>query len=138
MAEYAASLATDGKRGVVLTDNISHPDSIRMQLLKLYKNDNLEGALLIGDIPVAMVRDAQHFTTAFKMNQKSDWKDSSVPSDRFYDDFDLKFDYIRQDGDVPALHYYSLRADSPQYICCDIYSSRIKVPVGVAEDLQKR
>ncbi|MCF0167470.1 MAG: hypothetical protein HUJ93_02325 [Bacteroidales bacterium] len=35
VAEYAASLATDGKRGVLLTDNISHPDSIRMQLLKL-------------------------------------------------------------------------------------------------------
>lgn len=131
---FAASLSNEGKRGIVITENISHPDSIKMQLMKLYKEENLEGAIFIGNIPIPMVRDAQHFTTAFKMSQKRDWKESSVPSDRFYDDFDLKFDYIRQDEDIPAYHYYSLSPDSPQYIECDIYSARIKVPVGVAED----
>lgn len=75
-----------------------------------------------------MVRDAHHMTTAFKMSPARDWKDSSVPSDRLYDDFDLRFDYLKQDGDAPLLHYYSLRADSPQVIHCDIWTSRIKPP----------
>lgn len=39
---------------------------------------------LIGDVPVALVRNAQHMTTAFKMNEKAfPWDQSSVPTDRF-------------------------------------------------------
>ena len=64
----------------------------------------------------------------FKMDQKRPWFQSSVPSDRFYDDFDLRFDPLGQDGEHPLLYYYSLRADSPQHIGCDIYSARIKAP----------
>lgn len=52
--------------------------------------------------------------------------DSSVPSDRFYDDFDLKFDYLGQDTTSALFFYYNLAADSPQALCCDIYTGRIK------------
>ena len=38
-----------------------------------------------------------------------------VPSDRYYDDFGLKFDYIKQDSLIPDYHYMTLRADSKQY-----------------------
>lgn len=116
------------RTGILVIDKWGHPDSIKNCLYDLYKNKNLEGAVFVGDIPVPMVRDAHHFTTAFKMSPKRDWKESSVPSDRFYDDFHLKFDYLKQDGDVKLYHYYSLRADSPQEIHCDIYSGRIKPP----------
>lgn len=125
---YRQSIEQGGKQTVLLLDRWGHPDSLRAQLYDLYQNQNLEGAILIGNVPIAMVRDAQHLTSAFKMDQTRDWKESSVASDRFYDDFDLRFDYIKADEDKPNYHYYTLRADSPHTISCDIYSSRIVVP----------
>lgn len=125
---YAESIRDDGKECTVIADIWCRPDSIRARLEKMYNETDLEGAILIGDIPVAMIRDAQHLTTAFKMDQARPMFESSVPSDRFYDDFGLRFDYLGQDGEHPLLHYYSLRADSQQFIDCDIYSARIKAP----------
>jgi len=75
-----------------------------------------------------MIRDAHHLSTAFKMDPRRPWADSSIPSDRYYDDFDLKFNYIKRDSIVPLYHYYSLAYDGPQEIGCDIYSARIKAP----------
>lgn len=133
---YMQAIRMEGKDAILIRDIWHHPDSIRNKLYDLYiQNDRrLEGAVFIGDIPVPMIRDAQHLTTAFKMSQTRDWKESSVPSDRFYDDFDLKFDYIKQDEEVGLYHYYTLRADSPQYIHSDIYSARIKPPAVPGRD----
>lgn len=127
---YVASVADENRTGVLVVDKWANPDSIKAVLFDMYQNNNLEGAVFIGDIPIPMVRDAQHMTTAFKMDQKRrmDW--SSVPSDRFYDDFDLAFDFIKQDENKKLFFYYSLRPDSPQRISCDIYSARIKAPEG--------
>lgn len=103
------------------------PDSIRTELIKLYrqKNNPIEGAVFVGDIPIPMIRDAQHLTSAFKMNQKADWTSSSVPSDRYYDDFDLKFTYLKKEKDLPYF-YYSLNADSQQFLFPEIYTGRIR------------
>lgn len=128
IAAYSNVIKSRGLNPILVVDKCQHPDSIRQQLQKLYVTQHLEGAVFIGDIPVPMIRDAQHLTTAFKMDQRRDWKASSIPSDRFYDDFDLRFDYIKQDSTQTLYHYYSLRADSPQQIRCDIYSARIKPP----------
>lgn len=130
LEKYADAIEKyDGKRTeTVVCGSTCNPDSIRTILKSLYRNDYLEGAILIGEVPIPMIRDAQHLTTAFKMDQRNDWKESSVPSDRFYDDFDLLFDDLGRDSTAKLLHYYTLRADSPQQIACDIYSSRIKVP----------
>lgn len=127
---YVAAITNSSREGVLVVDKWFNPDSIKAELFNMYKNNNLEGAVFIGDIPIPMIRDAQHLTTAFKMDQKRrmDW--SSVPSDRFYDDFDLAFDFIKQDENQKLFFYYSLRADSPQQITCDIYSARIKAPEG--------
>ena len=67
-------------------------------------------------------------TSAFKMDEKGGWpmRDSSVPSDRFYDDFDLRFNFVGRDSSQTDLFYYSLAAQSPQHISCDIYTGRIK------------
>lgn len=127
---YVASVNNDNRKGVLVVDKWFNADSIKSHLYNMYLNENLEGAAFVGDIPIPMVRDAQHLTTAFKMNQSADIKDSSVPSDRFYDDFDLKFKFIKQDEDQPLFFYYSLLADGPQEIDCDIYSARIKAPEG--------
>lgn len=125
---FTASMSFTGKEGILIIDKWQHPDSLRVVLKHYYTLHNLEGAILIGDIPIPMIRDAQHMTTAFKMDQTADWKDSSIPSDRFYDDFDLRFEYLKQDADKPLLHYYSLTAESAQTIGCDIWTSRIKPP----------
>ncbi len=127
---YVKAVSTEDRKGVLVVDNWSNPEQIKDKLFQMYRNDFLEGAVFIGNIPIPMIRDAQHMATAFKMDQKRNWLDSSVPSDRFYDDFDLKFDFFSQDTTNKRAFYYSLRADSPQQIQCDIYSARIKPPVS--------
>ncbi len=131
---YAKAVGEDGLFVYVLHKEWKNPDELREKIIELSKqNPPLEGIVLIGDIPVAMIRNAQHLTSAFKINQDASrfkWKKTSVPSDRFYDDFDLKFRFIKRDSLNPALFYYALRADSPQKIHSDIYSARIKAPAN--------
>jgi len=124
--KYQDILAKEQLAAYILVNEWNNPDEVKAELLDLYQNHSLEGALFVGQIPIPMIRDAHHLTSAFKMNQTIDRRDSSVPSDRFYDDFDLTFDYLGQDNPDELFHYYSLRYDSPQYIECDIYSGRIK------------
>ena len=125
---YRASVENEGLGTYLLIDDWKRPEPIREQLIKLHadKKAPLEGCVLVGDIPIAMVRDAHHLSSAFKMNPKMDWQRSSIPSDRYYDDFGLTFDYIKQDSVIADYHYVSLRADGDQYIMPDIYSARIR------------
>ena len=128
---YISSMAVDGKRGLLLIDRWGVPDSLRAALKQLYVNEMLEGAVLVGDIPIPMIRDAQHLSSAFKMDQRRAWQSSSVPSDRYYDDFDLEFRFLKQDDARSELFYYSLSEESPQKIESDIYTSRIKPAEGI-------
>ena len=125
--EYARAIETlQGMKVSIVVDKWGVPDSIRAELKRLYYQKNgIEGAVLVGDIPVAMIRDAQHLTSAFKMDQRHDRKESSVPSDRFYDDFDLKFKYIGKDNDAPYF-YYSLTAQSAQKVDPELFLGRIR------------
>ena len=124
---YSALLQGEGFRPFIADKHWINPEQVKEVLISHYKGEGLEGAIFIGQIPIPMVRDAQHFTSAFKMDQdKFPMNESSVPSDRFYDDFDLRFDYLSQDSIHPLFHYYSLRWDSPQRIECDIYTGRLK------------
>ena len=130
---YAAAVERQGLKTTLIIDRWQHPDSIREALHQLYlsKTCPLEGAVLIGDIPVPMLRNAQHLSTAFKMDQERyAWNRSSIPSDRFYDDFDLQFRYLKQDSLHHLYHYYSLKPESPQYLTPDIYTGRIKPSAG--------
>ena len=109
LTAYKQSIEADGLGTYLLIDNWASPEDIRQWLVKLHADKTpLEGCVLVGDIPIPMLRDAQHLTSAFKMDQKRDWKESSVPSDRYYDDFGLKFDFLKQDADQPLYFYYSL------------------------------
>jgi len=125
---YRSVVESDGLGTYVFSRNWESPAQIRELLEKLYKQQKspLEGVVFVGDIPIPMLRDAQHLTSAFKMDQRRDWQRSSVPSDRYYDDFGLKFDFIRQDSIKPLYYYYTLRADSKQKVSPTIYSARIK------------
>lgn len=129
ISAYAQSVENSGLKTVTVIDKWGIPDSIRAELKKLYndKKNPIEGVVFIGDIPIPMIRDAQHLTSAFKMNQEAyPREESSVPSDRFYDDFDLKFKYLDHDTANVLYHYYSLLPESPQYLRPEIYSGRIK------------
>ncbi len=130
LEQYAAVLDSQGLRTTIIIDIWSHPDSIKAELIKLHSDNPLfEGAVFVGEIPIPMLRDAQHMTSAFKMDQERfPWGRSSVASDRFYEDFDLVFDYLMQDTVQPVYHYYSLRHDSPQKLQPEIYSGRIRIP----------
>lgn len=112
----------------VLINNWKSPEEIKKEIIKLYNSKpKLEGAVFIGDIPIPMIREAQHLTSAFKLDeQRFSWDRSSVPSDRFYDDFDLKFEFINKDTLKPLYFYYRLLPDSPQRIEKEIYTARIK------------
>lgn len=125
---YRAAIEQDGLGTYIAISDWKNPDEIRTMLQKWYKDTKqpLEGAVFVGDIPIPMVRDGQYLTSAFKMNQSRDWKESSVPSDRFYDDFGLTFDFIKQDADNPLYYYYSLSPDSSPYLEPSIYTGRIK------------
>lgn len=131
---YARSIEDQGKDADILQNPYATPHELRDKIQEVYRRGRLEGVVLVGDIPIAMIRDAQHLTTAFKMNPKRDWQDSSVPSDRIYDCFSLQFDYIKQDSLRTLYHYYSLKAESAQQIKCDIYSARIKPPKMPGKD----
>lgn len=123
---YKQVLEEEGLPVFVVSDHWISPEEVRRVLVDLHARKGLEGCVFVGDIPIAMITKAQHLTSAFKMNEyEYDIHEVSVPSDRFYDDFDLKF--VAQGAPANGLfHYYELAPDSPQYISCDIYSGRIK------------
>lgn len=139
---YKEVVEKEGLGTYVLVHTWSNPTEIREQLEKLYRQPTakLEGAVLVGDIPIPMIRDAQFLTSAFKMNQRIRWDRSSVPSDRYYDDFGLQFDFLRQDTTKgrERYFYYSLNASSNQFIAMDIYSARIKPPVEEGENAKNK
>ena len=125
---YAQAIEqTHGLKVYTVVDRWGVPDSIRQELQRLHeqKQEPIVGCVLVGDIPVAMVRDGQHMTSAFKMNQTQPRKASSVPSDRFYDDFGLRFKYLDKDADAPYF-YYSVTPESAQRTHPAIYSGRIR------------
>ncbi|WP_208112304.1 HEAT repeat domain-containing protein [Pedobacter metabolipauper] len=132
---YKNAVEKDGLGTYIISSNWKNPEEIRSVLKKLYnQKQSLEGAVLVGDIPIAMIRDAQYLTSTFKMNQKVNWQRSSVPSDRFYDDFQLEFDFIKQDTARKDYFYYSISPAGSQKINMSIYSARIKPPVIAGKD----
>ncbi|MCG6186232.1 HEAT repeat domain-containing protein [Maribellus maritimus] len=133
---YKNMLEGEGMNVVILNDEWETADDIRKELKSLYDGEpKLEGAVFIGDVPIPHIMNAQHLTTAYKRNQERyPLHIAAVPSDRFYDDFDLVFDFIEKDSIRTNNYYYNLSADSPQYIHSDIYSGRIKPSIKEGEN----
>ena len=124
---YQETLGAEGLPTFIVYNDWKKPEDVKKVIAKLYKKNNLEGVVFVGNVPIAMIRKAQHMTSAFKMDEvEHPFRESSVPSDRFYDDFDLKFDFLKQDSVENNFFYYNLAIESPQKIQCDIYSARIK------------
>ncbi|MCF7833599.1 MAG: hypothetical protein K9N05_08515, partial [Candidatus Marinimicrobia bacterium] len=125
---YCTALEEEGYSVALFSQIWENPEAVKEALLSV---DNIEGAVFIGDIPIVMVQDAQHLTSAFKIDQTRFKDDTriSVATDRFYDDPDLVFNFIKQDEENSLLFYYTLSEDSPQKVEKDFYSGRIFPPV---------
>ena len=136
---YRDVLEADGLSTYILRDNWQTPEQVREQLIALMrktaKRSPLEGVVFVGDIPIAMVRNAQHLTTAFKMDEDNfPMIQSSVPSDRYYDCPDLQFELIARDTTDRLLSYFNLACDSPQRLDPAFYSGRIRYPEQLGGD----
>ena len=83
---YKNLLEEEGLATYLLVAEWQDTEHVKYFLEKYYKEQAMEGAVFIGNIPIAMIRKAQHMTSAFKMDEKMNMRASSVPSDRFYDD----------------------------------------------------
>lgn len=130
MLRYKNALEADGLATYIVSADWKSPTQVRETLKKLYASDpKIEGIVIVGDVPVAMVRNGQHMTTAFKMDEDAyPFIDSSVPSDRFYDCLDLDFRFLKQDETENHLFYYELAEDCPQRLNPTFYSARIRYP----------
>lgn len=128
---YRDVLRQEGLDARIFSADWQTPEQVRERIRSLAADGRhpLEGVVFIGDIPIAMIREAQWLTTAFKMNeQRFPIFESSVASDRYYDDFGLDFELISRDPDHKGVSYYRLTEKGDVHISCDIYSGRIKVP----------
>ena len=68
---YAKAIKDVNKMKVyTIVDRWGVPDSIRACLRSMYYQGKIQGAVFIGDIPIPMIRDAQHLTSAFKMDHR--------------------------------------------------------------------
>lgn len=133
---YKSILESEGLTVFVLSGNWDSPQLIKDELQQHYNSEpQLEGAVFIGDVPIPFIMDAQHLATAYKRDQKRyPLHIAAIPSDRFYDDFDLEFEFIEHDSIRKNNYYYRLSANSPHYIKSDIYSGRIKPSIKEGED----
>ena len=108
------------------------PEEVKALILRQASGKRpLEGVVFIGDVPIVMVRQGQHMTTAFKMDEDSEVfpiNESSVASDRYYDDFDLDFEFLQRDTIDATRFYYRLTSKGAQTLRPEIYSGRIRVP----------
>ena len=133
---YKQVLEEEGLGTYIISADWKGPDEVKAEILALAgKKPRLEGVVFAGDIPIVKVRQGQHLTTAFKMNEEA-WpmEESSVPSDRFYDDFGLSFDFICRDTVETDVFYYRLSEEGAQHLRPDIYSARMKVPAVMKGD----
>lgn len=127
--QYQKVVESRGLKPILVIDRWGVPDSIRQELKTLHnaKKYPIEGCVFIGDIPVARVRDAQFMTSAFKMDQDGRYSlyEYAVTTDRYYDSFDLEWDFLERDTINTDYFYYTLRADCSQELKPSIYSARI-------------
>ncbi|MBR1538551.1 MAG: HEAT repeat domain-containing protein, partial [Bacteroidales bacterium] len=135
---YRDQLVSEGLNALVLAGDWDTPEQVKARITALSRRKPaLEGIVLIGDIPVVRVRQGQHMTTAFKMNENTFPRvESSVTSDRYYDTPSLDFEFIGRDSLNNRHFYYNLTEKGAQHIQPAWYSGRIMVPADYPGDHQ--
>lgn len=137
VARYKEAVEKDGLKVFIESAYWKSPEAVKEVLMRRHSDNALEGAVFIGKIPIPMVMHAQFMTSAYKMDERAHpLADVAVPSDRFYDDFDLKFNAL-PDAPQGLLHFYELAPDSLPYIECDIYTGRIMAQEGSGDPYEQ-
>ena len=133
---YRDILESEGLATYIIADAWTSPEQIKKIIGEIaYAKPRLEGMVFVGDVPIVMVREGQHMTTAFKMNEeKFNIFESSVASDRYYDDFDLQFEFLQKDEEHADTYYYRLSEKGAQELRPEVYSARMKVPAVMTGD----
>ena len=57
---YQEILGKEGLPTFIVYNEWKKPEDVKKVIVKLYKKDNLEGVVFVGDIPIPMLRKAQH------------------------------------------------------------------------------
>ena len=79
LERYVAVLIEEDIIGKITDDrNLKTPQQLREHLKREYKENNLEGALLVGDLPVVQIRT--------KIRKQGKWHDEYFPTDLYYTD----------------------------------------------------
>ena len=127
---YRATLESEGLGTYIVAASWTTPEEVKAQIVKLKGSKPvLEGFVLVGDIPIVRVQRGQHLTTAFKMSETAfPISEASVPTDRFYDDLNLQFDFIKKDEKDGRVFYYNLNEKGAQQLNPEFYSARMLVP----------
>ncbi|MEZ5966406.1 MAG: HEAT repeat domain-containing protein [Planctomycetota bacterium] len=127
---YRDATETDGLATSIVVDDRHDPVALRQALRSLHQGvPSLEGAILVGAIPVPMLRGAQHLTTSFKLDEdRYPARRSSVPTDCTYEDFDLRVEPAGRDEQQALLHYFTLSPESVQLVQREIYTARLFPP----------
>jgi hypothetical protein len=128
LLKYRKSIENDGLPTYLIVANWKQPEQVRDVIRDLYgqKSLKLEGFVLVGAIPIVMLQNAQYLTSAFRIQEESRPNhETSVPTDRFYDDLDLLCESVSQDSANPLLFYYRLKPESPVKLQRELYSARI-------------
>ena len=88
---YKQAVENEGLATHIVASDWQSPEEVKSVLQEYYSECGLDGAVFVGNVPIAMIRRAQHMTSAFKNDsaRRRYVQHTSVPSDRFYDDFDL-------------------------------------------------
>ena len=135
---YRDQLVSEGLNALVLAGDWITPEQVKTRITALSRRKPaLEGMVFIGDIPVVRVRQGQHLTTAFKMNENTFPRvESSVTSDRYYDTPSLDFEFIGRDSLDSRHFYYNLTDKGAQHVQPAWYSGRILVPADYPGDHQ--
>lgn len=68
---YQEILGKEGLPTFIIYNEWKKPEDVKKVITKLYKRDKLEGVIFVGNIPIPMLRKAQHMTSAFKMDEKT-------------------------------------------------------------------
>jgi len=108
---YRNLLENEGRSVYIIHHQWTKPEQVKEEINKVYNNKSavLEGVVLIGDVPIVMVRNFQHATTVFRRHPSTVDKDRvTVPSDRYYDDPALRWRFVEHDEKKPQqFHRYA-------------------------------
>ena len=126
---YRSALEKEGLGTYIYAAEWRSPEQVRGYLYSVNAEKTpLEGVIFVGDIPVVKVKGAAHLASSPKRAAEKEW----IVTDRFYDDYQLDFNYCGRDS-LDGTFTYELSSRGRQDVFCDIYSSRI-VTAGLEPD----